>query len=104
MRTVFGFVLLLSASIAAKPESIFDFDSDPVGVATPFTDSNNGVSATFSTAGLPGRFGISPSFFTTLTGNVLISPGLPAGPDTAPYDLTIDFSSAIRSITLKFAL
>src|SRR4051812_43390633 len=56
----------------------FDFDADIAGNFTPFTDTVSGLSATFGSSGDPGGFQIGPSFFQSLTGQVLLDPG-PAG-------------------------
>jgi hypothetical protein len=79
----------------AHAATIFNFDNDAFGTVTPFTDTVNGLSATFSSPGNPGVFEVQQSFFETLTGNVLITA------DTVP--LTINFSSNLSAITLVFA-
>jgi hypothetical protein len=104
MRIVLGTILLFSVSPCAVPASVFNFDSDIIGTPAPFVDTVNGVSATFSSNGPLGEFAVAPSFFITLSGNVLLSPGILAPPNTAPLDLTASFSSMLDGITLKFAL
>lgn len=86
---------------ATATTATFNFDSDIVGTATPFTDSSNGISATFSSPADPGGFAVGPTFFLTLTGNVLLDPG-PAGAASIPLD--IGFSQPISSIRFLFAL
>jgi hypothetical protein len=81
-------------------DPIFNFDSDPVGKATPFTDTVSGLGATFTSSGDPGGFVVIPTFFSTLTGNVLIDPG-PAGLNN--LTLTVAFSAAQTSISMNFA-
>jgi hypothetical protein len=81
-------------------DPIFNFDSDPVGKATPFTDTVSGLGATFTSSGDPSGFAVIPTFFSTLTGNVLLDPG-PAGLDD--LTLTIAFSAAQTSISMNFA-
>jgi hypothetical protein len=44
-------------------DPIFNFDADSVGTATPFTDVNGGLSATFSSPSDPGGFVVAPTFF-----------------------------------------
>jgi hypothetical protein len=85
---------------AARADTIFNFDSDNVGTSTSFTDTVNGISATFSSAADPGGFVVYPSMFDTLTGNVLGDPG-PAGQDNLVLD--ISFSSELNAIDLNFA-
>ncbi len=79
---------------------IFNFNADPTGKATPFTDTVSGLSAAFSSSGDPGGFQVFPSFFKTLTGQVLFDPG-PAGLDN--LILTIQFSAAQSAISFNFA-
>lgn len=79
---------------------VFDFDTDSFGTTTQFTDSVNGLSATFSSPDDPGGFVVQPTMFQALAGNVLGDPG-PAGQNDIP--LTIDFSSPLSAITLVFA-
>ncbi len=81
--------------------SIFDFEGDPVNQGTAFTDISNGISATFTSPGDPGGFGINQGFFSALSGNVLIDPG-PAGLNDLV--LNIGFSSVLSSIDLDFAV
>ena len=78
----------------------FTFDGDSVGTATQFTDSANGISATFLSPGDPGGFVIQPSIFQALSANVLGDPG-PAGLQGLP--LEIDFSTALSALSLVFA-
>ena len=77
----------------------FNFDSDAAAKATPFTDTVSGLSATFSSTGDPGGFVVLPTFFQSLTGNLLLDPG-PAGLNNLP--LTIQFSAPQVSIRLNF--
>lgn len=85
---------------AANASTIFNFDNDSLGTATNFTDTVNGLSATFSSSADPGGFVVYQSFFETLTGNVLGDPG-PAGLDG--LNLDINFSQNLAAATLDFA-
>ncbi len=85
---------------AARAATVFDFESDSLGTATTFTDTVNGLSATFSSSADPGGFVIYPSMFETLTGNVLGDPG-PASVDKLALD--VSFSQSLSAITLDFA-
>jgi hypothetical protein len=85
---------------AANAGAIFNFDGDSLGTATGFTDTANGISATFSSAADPGGFVVYASMFETLTGNVLGDPG-PAEQDG--LNLNISFSQDLQAITLDFA-
>lgn len=99
-RVLFLLVLLLATVGVARADSVFNFESDPLGTATPFSDTNNGLTAAFSSSADPGGFMIVPSFFHTLTGNVLLDPG-PANVDSIP--LSIAFSNNASSISMDFA-
>lgn len=86
---------------ASATVATYNFDAQAVGNSTPFSITDNGVTASFSSPADPGGFTISGSFFSTLTGNVLLSPG-PAGANDIPLDIA--FSQPIASISLLFAL
>jgi hypothetical protein len=92
--------LSLAASPVANADTIFNFDSDSVGTSTTFTDTSNGLSATFSSSADPGGFIIYASMFDTLTGNVLGDPG-PSG--LGGLNLDISFSQDLASVSLDFA-
>jgi hypothetical protein len=84
----------------ANAATVFNFDQDSLGTSTTFTDTVNGLSATFSSASDPGGFVIYSSMFETLTGNVLGDPG-PAGQDNLA--LNIGFSGELDAVVLDFA-
>ncbi|MGA3133553.1 MAG: PEP-CTERM sorting domain-containing protein [Terracidiphilus sp.] len=94
---------LASASLcaAANASTVFNFDSDNVGTSTTFTDTVDGLSATFSSDADPGGFVIYPSIFDTLTGNVLGDPG-PAGQQDNLF-LDVNFSQTLNAVDLDFA-
>jgi hypothetical protein len=94
------FLPLVLLSAAANASTTFNFDGDSPGTSTLFTDSANGISATFSSLADPGGFTIYGSMFETLTGNVLGDPG-PAGLDN--LELNIVFSQDLSAIILDFA-
>ena len=87
-------------SLVLSSDPVFNFDSDVVGKATPFTDTVLGLGATFTSSGDPGGFAVTPTFLSTLTGNVLLDPG-PAGLNN--LTLTIVFSAVQTSISMNFA-
>jgi hypothetical protein len=91
--------VLLCAAANASP-IVFNFDSDSLGTSTTFTDTVNGLSATFSSSADPGGFVVYPTMFETLTGNVLGDPG-PAFQDN--LSLNIAFSQNLGAIVLDFA-
>lgn len=95
--------LLLAASALCVPANaaiVFNFEADTSGTSTTFTDTVNGLSATFSSSADPGGFVIYPTIFQTLTGNVLGDPGT-AGLDN--LSLNVGFSSNLSAVTLDFA-
>ena len=101
LRSCFPVLVLLAAVPAVWAGTVtFNFDSDATGKPTQFTDTTGGVSATFSSNGDPGGFAVGPSFFQSLTGQVLIDPG-PAGLNN--LTLTVLFSTTGSSVTLDFA-
>jgi hypothetical protein len=85
---------------AANASIVFNFDGDNLGTATTFTDTVNGLSATFSSSADPGGFVVYPTMFGTLTGNVLGDPG-PAFADNLALD--VSFSQDLSAIELDFA-
>lgn len=91
--------LALSASPASAQVGFWSFDDVPPGILTPFSQTKAGITATFSTvAGPVDAFSIGSSFFTTLTGNVLLSAnGLSSR-------LGIGFNRLIDSLDVTFAL
>jgi hypothetical protein len=98
-----AFQLLFAAcalGASAKASAVFNFDGDSLGTSTGFTDTVDGLSATFSGSFDPGGFVVYPTIFDTLTGNVLGDPG-PVGFDN--LSLTIDFSQDLSGVSLDFA-
>ena len=94
------FVLLAGTSTLLQAAVVYNFDADVLGKATPFTDTVSGLAATFTSSGDPAGFAVGPTFFSALTGNVLLDPG-PAGLNNLA--LTIVFSAPQTSISLNFA-
>lgn len=90
----------LLVGMTANASIIFDFDQDAPGTSTTFTDTVNGLSATFSSSADPGGFVVYPTIFETLTGNVLGDPG-PAFADN--INLDVNFSQNLSAIELNFA-
>jgi hypothetical protein len=85
---------------AVNASTVFNFENDSPGTATNFTDTVNGLSATFSSAADPGGFVVYCSIYETLTGNVLGDPG-PAGLNN--LGLSINFNGNLSAVTLDFA-
>ncbi len=100
IRSIF-IAVLLTVVPALHASSVFNFDNDALGTYTPFTDVNNGVSATFTSNGDPGGFEIQQSFLQNSPGNFLIDPG-PAYSDG--LSLTVSFSNRLSSVSLDFGI
>jgi hypothetical protein len=98
LMTVLALLFLLAG--VARADSSFTFESDPVGTTTTFSNTNAGITATFSSPADPGGFQVYPALgFVTLTGNFL------GTGQTAPATpLTILFSTDLNSISLDFGL
>lgn len=92
-------VLFLGTLGVARADSIFNFDSDSTGENTTFVDTNNGVSATFSSPSAGGFDVVAASSlapFELLSGNSLT--------DTLDdATLVITFSADETSILMDFA-
>lgn len=97
---ILGPMVLCGAAAHASTVVDFNFDSDTLGTSTTFTDTLDGLSATFSSSADPGGFVVYPSIFETLTGNVLGDPG-PASASNIALD--VNFSQDLSAITLDFA-
>lgn len=94
------FLPMVLLCAAAKASTIFNFDGDGLGTSTTFTNTVDGLSATFSSSADPGGFVVYPTIFETLTGNVLGDPG-PAFMDN--INLAVNFSQNLSAIELNFA-
>jgi hypothetical protein len=100
-KGIFLLVLFIATVGIARADSVFTIESDPVGTTTTFSNTVNGLTATFSTTSDPGGFEIYPNLgFVTIPGNFL---GLgPTAPNGLPLD--IGFSSNVDSISFNFGL
>jgi hypothetical protein len=95
-----GWALTMAIPAHSSNVATFNFDSDPIGEPTPLSDTNNGLTATFNSPADPGGFAVGPTFFTTLTGNVLLDPG-PSFASGIPLDIA--FSANATSVSMLFA-
>ena len=86
--------LALSALAAPASAATFDFEDVALGTFAPFSETDDGITATFSGAG----FFVTPGFFATLTNHTLLSA------DPSPNTLEIAFSAPVSSLDLRFAL
>jgi hypothetical protein len=84
------------------PSITFNFNDDLPGTATPFSDTQHGVTALLTSPADPGAFSGygAPATFKYLTGNTIYDPG-PAGVAFVP--LVVSFSSPVSSVRLTFA-
>jgi PEP-CTERM motif len=99
-RVLFLLALVLGTVPVARADAVFNFASDALGTSTPFSNTSNGLTATFSTSVGPGGFVIATSSFATFTGNVLLDPG-PGSATSIP--LTIAFSNNAIGISMDYA-
>lgn len=99
-KCVFALAVLLFGSTTLFADTLFISGSVPPGTTTPFSETDNGLTATFSSPADPGGFIIAPSFFS-FGPQVLIDPG-PANASNIP--LNISFSWAQTSISMNFGL
>ena len=90
--------LLLAGAHTAQADAVFDFEANAPNTAAPFTDTVNGVSATFG-----GQASVCDSLglFQSLSGNVLIQ-GF-CGPATESGPLLLSFSADLTGIAFHFA-
>ena len=96
---LYWFVACFTATAGAQ-NILYDLEDLPFDAQTALSDMQGGTTAAFSSLADPGGFKINQSFFFTLTGQVLLSPG-GAGQDGIP--LIIQFDHRLNSITLNFA-
>jgi hypothetical protein len=101
--TALGAIALLAACSAQVKADIatFDFSTLPDGKATPFSMTDNGVTASFSSpTGDPGGFQVGKPAVFSFTDKTLFDPG-PSGKSRIPLDIA--FSKQVQSISMKFA-
>jgi hypothetical protein len=82
-----------------KADALFDFETNAAGTPTPFTNTINGLSATF---GGSARVCDSQGFFQSLSGQILIQNFCGSSSDSGP--LTISFSSPLTAMSFDFAV
>jgi hypothetical protein len=98
---ILTFVFVAGSAAVARADSIFNFDDLALGTQAPFTETNNGVTATFTTS-LPNTFDIETDPAGIGSGQRLIQI------DTATADnvsLTVTFGGQqFQSVSLPFAI
>lgn len=92
--------LLLGGQGQTKADALYTFEDVATGTSTPFSDTENGITANFLSVPA-GGFTITTSFWVSpISGHVLFDPG-PSGSQSIPLD--VSFSSSLTSVTLDFA-
>jgi hypothetical protein len=106
-RALFLFVLLFWTAGIARADAVFNFNSDPIGPdfygpSTTFSNTSNGLTATFSSPAFAGGFAVAlvPFFAPPFSGNILYDPGRIPISNIA---LEVAFSSNLTSISMDFA-
>jgi hypothetical protein len=86
---------------AATPvAATFNFDADTQGTATSFSDTVNGLTATFAGSSDPGAFVVAHhAFWASLSGNDLETAGVHSN-----AVLAIRLSAPVQTLSLDFAL
>ena len=90
-------IIAIAALTMTCQASVFDFESVPAGTTTPFSITEDGITASFSSPGTNDFF-VTPGFFSTLTGNTLLVA------DPGPDALFINLSQPVTDLSLRFAL
>jgi hypothetical protein len=104
--------LLLIAGLVPvlKADSIFNFDGDATGTVTPFSTSNNNLTASFAAfdgaTPQPNGFSVWNNAFVNFAGgnNLYETADIPGLPNYTNLTLQILFSSPVNSVTFPFAL
>jgi len=99
MRRVLDFVasvVFLAVLSTASPAqaSIITFEAQPIGLTDPFVIGVDGINVSFAS---PAVFSVGASFFSTLTGHILLDA------DPIVGNLVIGFSSLVQNVSLNFA-
>jgi hypothetical protein len=97
---VLGVIMAQPAAASLVP---FDFEDQVFGADTPFSITEGSLTASFSSSGDVGGFGITAAYglFPIMSGNILVSPGS-AFVDSVP--LTIMFSQPVIGVSFLFGL
>ena len=101
MAALAALAVLLLCGTALFASSTFIAGELPTGTATTFSDTVNGVTATFSSPADPGAFATTTTFFSFPGWQILSGPG-PAGVSGASLD--ISFSSPQPGVYMNFGL
>jgi len=92
---------MLLCGTALFAQSTFINGELPTGTATTFSDTVNGLTATFSSPSDPGSFATTTNFFSFAGWQLLSDPG-PAAASNIPLDIA--FSAPVTSISMDFGL
>ena len=99
-RRMAALALLLLCGTALFAQSTFINGELPTGTATTFSDTVNGLTATFSSPADPGGFATTTNFFS-FPGWQILADG-PASPSNIP--LRISFSSPQLTISMNYGI
>ena len=94
-------LFLLTPTLAAHADSIFNFESTPQYTASPFAVTNNGITASFSTS-YPGSATVCATngFFQTISGNALTEEFCSL---SLIRPINVAFSQNLSSLSFNFA-
>jgi hypothetical protein len=99
--SVLGLVFVAGSAAIARADSIFNFEDLALGTQAPFTETNNGVTATFATS-LPNTFDIETDPDGIGSGQRLIQIGTTTANNVS---LTVTFGGQqFQSVSLPFAI
>lgn len=99
MKRVFDFVasavfFAVLATASPAQASIITFEAQAIGLTDPFVIGVDGINVSFAS---PATFSVGASFFSSLTGHVLLDA------DPIIGNLVIGFSSLVQNVSLNFA-
>ncbi|HXE12803.1 MAG TPA: PEP-CTERM sorting domain-containing protein [Bryobacteraceae bacterium] len=109
-KCIVSLLLITGLVPVLNADSIFDFSGDAVGTVTPFSDANNGLTASYSAFNgatpQPNGFIVWTNPFVNFGGgnNLYETAQVPGYPDQSNLTLQILFSSPVNAVTFPFAL
>ena len=89
------FVAVILLACLPMGAAVFTFDNLTEGTAVPFSDTQDGITASFTQTG--ATFLVQPTFLATLTGNVLLDADEQLGV------LTVNFNQILAVVNFGFA-
>jgi PEP-CTERM motif len=106
LKRIFFACMVANAGLLAAPHAVnaktiyFDFSNVTQGSGTPFSETVDGLTAKITGSGDPGGVQLGSSFFNTIPGNIIFSPGLSGQENQV---ITVSFSSAVTDFSAPFA-